>query len=184
LNTTASTFTANTGIFGKVYFPRIIVPLSNVITGLISFGIQLLLLMLFVAYHCFFKGLAIHLNATLFLLPIFVLLVACLGLGAGLIVSSLTTKYRDLVYLVNFGVQLLMYATPVIYPLSLLKGTYRTLIAGNPLTPLIESFRYALFGVGSFNIAYVAYSVLFTGLVMLLGVIVFNRVEKSFMDVI
>ena len=184
LNNTSVTFTNNANLFGKVYFPRIIAPLSNVLSALINFGIQLAILVAFVAYFCLFKGLTLHFNGYLFLIPFVLLLVASLGLGLGLIISALTTKYRDLVYLVSFGVQLLMYATPVIYPLSFLKGKYKLFILANPITPLIESFRHAVLGVGEVSAGYLLYSLAVTMLILFLGVVVFNRVEKSFMDVI
>lgn len=184
LTKTASTFTANSGIFGKVYFPRLIMPLSNVISTLISFGIQLGLLFTIMLYYFFFTDSAIHLNSYILLIPFLLMLIAGLGLGLGIIISSLTTKYRDLAYLVSFGVQLLMYATPVIYPLSFLSGKYKTIIMANPLTPMIEIFRYSLLGVGEFNQWHMVYSIFFTLFTLLIGVLVFNRVEKSFMDVV
>lgn len=184
LNNTAVTFSANASIFGKVYFPRMIVPLSNVISALVGFGIQLFILIVLTAYYYFFTPMDLQLNALVLLIPFLLFLVASLGLGLGLIVSSLTTKYRDLTFLISFGVQLLMYATPVIYPLSFIKGKYRMFILANPITPIIESFRYAFLGVGEFNAGHLLYSVGFTAFVLFLGVIIFNRVEKSFMDVI
>lgn len=184
LNNTSVTFTNNANLFGKVYFPRIIAPLSNVLSALINFGIQLTILVVFVAYFCLFKGLTLHLNGYLFLIPFVLFLVASLGLGLGLIISALTTKYRDLTYLVSFGVQLLMYATPVIYPLSFLKGKYKFFILANPITPLVESFRRAVLGVGEIGAGYLLYSFAVTMVILFLGVVVFNRVEKSFMDVI
>jgi len=184
LNNTSVTFTNNANLFGKVYFPRIIAPLSNVLSALINFGIQLTILLVFVAYFCLFKGLTLHFNGYLLLVPFVLFLVASLGLGLGLIISALTTKYRDLTYLVSFGVQLLMYATPVIYPLSFLKGKYKFFILANPITPLVESFRRAILGVGEIGTGYLLYSFAVTMVILFLGVVVFNRVEKSFMDVI
>jgi lipopolysaccharide transport system permease protein len=184
LTKTASTFTSNAGIFGKVYFPRLIMPLSNVISSLISFGIQLGLLLTIMGYYYLFTDSLIRLNGYLLLIPLLLMLIAGLGLGLGIIISSLTTKYRDLAYLVSFGVQLLMYATPVIYPLSFMSGKYKTFILANPITPIIEIFRYSLLGVGEFSFWYITYSVLFTSLVLLAGVLIFNKVEKSFMDVV
>lgn len=184
LNDTAVTFTMNTGIFGKVYFPRIIAPLSNVMSALIRFGIQLAILFVMIGYYYFFTDASIRLGVLVFLIPFILLLVASLGLGIGLIVSSLTTKYRDLSFLVSFGVQLLMYATPIIYPLSFLKGTYKTLILANPMTPLIELFRYATLGVGEVSVSYLIYSASVTAIIFFIGIIVFNKVEKSFMDVV
>lgn len=184
LNKTATTFTSNAGIFGKVYFPRLIVPLSNVLSALVSFGIQLALLLLLIAYYYFFLGSSIHFNHFLFFIPVLLLLIAALALGIGIIISSLTTKYRDLVFLFTFGVQLLMYATPVIYPLSFFTGKYKSFILANPITPLVEVFRYSLLGVGEFTIWNIAYCILFTVVTLLIGVLIFNRVEKSFMDVV
>ncbi|MEX2566451.1 MAG: ABC transporter permease [Cyclobacteriaceae bacterium] len=184
LNKTSVTFTANAGIFGKVYFPRLIMPLSNVVSALIGFGIQLGLLLMLIGYFHWFMDVNIQLNVYLVFIPFLLLLVAALGLGFGIIISSLTTKYKDLVHLVSFGTQLLMYATPVIYPLSFFEGKYRIFILANPLTPIIEVFRYSLLGVGEFNIWYLFYSVLFTLLSLFAGVLLFNRVEKSFMDVV
>lgn len=184
LTKTSNTFNSNAEIFGKVYFPRLVVPLSNVISALISFGIQLTLLFVLLGYFYFFHDSGIYLNRYLVFLPFLLILIALLSLGLGIIISSLTTKYRDLVFLVNFGVQLLMYATPVIYPLSFFEGKYKVLILANPLTPIIEIFRYSILGVGEINLWHVAYSVLFTTITLLLGVLVFNRVEKSFIDVV
>ena len=183
LTKTSTTFTTNAAIFGKVYFPRLIVPLSTVISSLISFGIQLGLLLLVMFYYSV-KGQAVHPNGYVVLIPFLLLLIALLGLGLGIIVSSLTTKYRDLSLLVGFGVQLAMYATPVIYPLSFLSEKYKIIVALNPLAPPIESFRYALVGSGTFDPAQLVYSVIVTLLVLFIGVILFNRVEKTFMDVV
>lgn len=184
LNKTAVTFTANSGIFGKVYFPRLIMPLSNVLSALIGFGIQLALLFLVILYFYIFHETSLHFNSYLLFIPFSLMLVAALGLGFGIIISSVTTKYRDLVYLVSFGVQLLMYATPVIYPLSFFSGNYKFLILANPLTPLIELFRYSLLGVGEFNVLHIAYSAAFTIISLFMGILLFNKVEKKFMDVI
>lgn len=184
LTKTSTTFTANAEIFGKVYFPRLIVPLSNVISALISFGIQLALLFVLIGYFYFFHDSGIYFNSYIFIMPFLLILIAFLALGLGIIISSLTTKYRDLVFLVNFGVQLLMYATPVIYPLSFFEGKYKIFILANPITPIVEIFRYSILGVGEFNIWYITYSILFTSVTLLIGVLIFNRVEKSFMDVV
>jgi len=184
LNKTAVTFSANEGIFGKVYFPRMIMPISNVISALITFGIQLALLFVLIFYFNIFYNMDIHINHYIILIPIIILIVAALGLGCGIIISSLTTKYRDLVHLITFGIQLLMYATPVIYPLSFFTGKYKILLLLNPLTSLIEMFRYSLLGVGDFNLIYLLYSVIFTIVILFIGVLIFSKVEKSFMDVI
>lgn len=184
LNKTSVTFTANAGIFGKVYFPRLIIPLSNVVSALIGFAIQLLLLLILIAYYVWFLDSNIQLNTYLIFIPFLLLLVAALGLGVGIIISSLTTKYRDMIHLVTFGTQLLMYATPVIYPLSFFEGKYRLFILANPLTPIIELFRYSLLGVGEFHLWHLLYSTSITFLSLLIGVLIFNRIEKSFMDVV
>jgi lipopolysaccharide transport system permease protein len=184
LNKTATTFTENAGIFDKVYFPRLIMPISNVISALISFGIQMGLLLGLIGYFYLFLGSKVSFNNFIFMIPFLLLMVAALGLGLGIIISSVTTKYRDLVYLVSFGVQLLLYATPVIYPLSFFSGKYKAFLLANPITPLVEMFRYALLGVGHFTLLHIGYSILFTGLTLFIGVLIFNRVQRSFMDVI
>lgn len=184
LNNTAVTFTANSNIFSKVYFPRMIVPMANVISALVSFGIQFSILLVFIVYHIFASSLTVHLNAYMLLMPFLLMLVALLGLGMGLIVSSLTAKYRDLVHLIAFGVQLLMYATPVIYPLSFVEGKYKLFILANPITPLIEVFRFALLGVGEFRVGYLIYSICVVLIILFLGAITFNKVEKNFIDTI
>ncbi len=183
LTKTSTTFTANANIFGKVYFPRLIMPLSTVVSTLISFGIQFgILIVLMLAYKM--QGFEINLNAFIVIIPILLIIIALLGLGLGIIISSLTTKYRDLTYLVTFGVQLLMYATPVIYPMSFLSDKYKSIILANPITPIIEIFRYSLFGVGTFEAWHLVYSVCFTIVTLFGGILIFNKVEKSFMDVV
>ncbi|WP_246343698.1 ABC transporter permease [Adhaeribacter radiodurans] len=184
LTTTANTFTANAGIFGKVYFPRLIVPLSSVLSALISFCIQLGILLVLIGYYYFILDVNIKFNPYVLFIPFLLLVIALLGLGLGIIISSVTTKYRDLVFLVTFGIQLLMYATPIIYPLSFLSGKYKAFILANPITPIVEIFRYSLLGVGEVNIWYIAYSITFTLVTLFIGVLIFNKVEKSFMDVI
>ncbi len=184
LNKTSVTFTANASIFGKVYFPRLIMPLSNVVSALIGFGIQLALLFVLLVYFQVFLEVPFYFNGYLALMPLLLLLVAALGLGFGIIISSLTTKYRDLALLVGFGTQLLMFATPVIYPLSFFEGKYKTFMLANPLTPIIELFRYSILGVGDFNMTYLTYSICFTLMALAIGVLIFNKIEKSFMDVI
>jgi lipopolysaccharide transport system permease protein len=183
LNKTATTFTANAAIFGKVYFPRLIMPLSTVISALISFGIQMGILLVMLA-HYYLQGEQINPNGFLLLMPMLILLIGLLGLGIGIIISSLTTKYRDLTYLVTFGVQLLMYATHIIYPLSFVEGKLKTIILANPITPLVEIFRYSMLGVGIFDVWHLLYSISFTLCTLFIGVLIFNKVEKSFMDVV
>ena len=183
LNNTSATFTKNATIFGKVYFPRLIVPLSIVISNLIKFAIQFLLLIGFLAYYLS-KGAAINPNSYIFLTPILLLMMAGLGLGFGIIISSLTTKYRDLQFLVVFGVQLLMYATPVIYPLSFLEEKYRWVALANPMTSIIETFKYAYLGAGTFNNEHLIYSGCFTLILLLVGILLFHKIEKNFMDTV
>ena len=182
----SDTFNANQQIFGKVYFPRLVVPFSIVISNMIKLGIQFLLFLAVYLYYAFTLG-GFNVNWTIFLLPLLVLMLACIGLGFGLVISSMTTKYRDLRFLVSFGVQLWMYATPVIYPLSVMKNNYPDkiwLIVANPLTAITETFKYGFTGVGVFEWSYLLYSLVFAIVVLLLGIMVFNRVQKNFMDVI
>lgn len=183
LTKTSNTFVSNAGIFGKVYFPRMTVPISIVISNLAGFAIQLLMFFGFLIYF-YFNGVAVHLNTALLLFPVLIILMAAMGLGFGIIISSLTTKYRDLQYLVTFGVQLLMYATPVIFPLSFFKGNLHTIMLLNPMTSIVETFKYAFFGTGTFSWLYLLYSAVFTFTVLLIGIILFNRIERSFMDTV
>ena len=183
LTRTSNTFIANAGIFGKVYFPRMVVPASTVLSQLIAFAVQF---GFFLAFYGLFwaRGAAIRPNWAMALLPVLLALMAGLGLGFGVIISSLTTKYRDLQVLVGFGVQLWMYATPVIYPLSAMSPKWRWLIAANPMSAIVETFRYGFFGVGTFSWAYLSYSAAFTVVLLLAGMAVFNRVERTFMDTV
>lgn len=183
LNRTATVFKDNESVFGKVYFPRLIMPLSIVVSNLIKLGIQFFLFLLFWGFYLF-TGSSVHPNAAILLTPILVLIMGGLGLGFGMIISALTTKYRDLVFLMTFGVQLLMYATPVIYPLSSISEKYKMLIMVNPMSSIIETFRYAFLGSGSLNWGALAYSAAFMIIIMMTGTIIFNRVEKSFMDTV
>jgi lipopolysaccharide transport system permease protein len=180
---TSNTFMNNAQIFGKVYFPRLVIPVAINISSLISFGIRLVLLVGFIIYFML-TGASIHPNWMILLLPILLLIMGGLGLGSGIIVSSLTIKYRDLQQLVSFGVQLLMYATPVIYPLSTVKGILRWVVLLNPLTPLVETFRLAFLGTGYFSPFYLLYSLIFMLVVFLGGVLLFNHVESTFMDTV
>jgi lipopolysaccharide transport system permease protein len=183
LTSTSNTFTANAGIFGKVYFPRLSIPISVVISNLISFGIRFGVFLLFLLYFIF-SGSEIYLNLWVLLLPVLLLIMAGLGLGLGIIISSLTTKYRDLQQLVAFGVQLLMYASPVIYPLSTVPEKWRWVLLINPMTPIIETFRKGFLGTSSMEPIYLLYSAGFTLLMLLIGVLIFNRVENTFMDTV
>jgi len=183
---TSDTFTANSSIFGKVYFPRLIVPLSVVISNLVKFGIQFLLYLAVWVYFYSTTDL-IHPNTSILLIPFLILLMGFLGLAMGIIISSITTKYRDLKFLVNFGVQLLMYASPIVFPLSLVHEKYpkyEIFILANPITSIIEAFKYAFLGVGDFNVYHLGYSLIFTIILFFIGLIIFNKVEKSFMDTV
>jgi lipopolysaccharide transport system permease protein len=185
LNSTSNTFVANAGIFGKVYFPRLVLPLSTVVSNVIKFGIQFCLLLAMILYYAFAGIYAIHAGWHNLLIPVIVIIMAAIGLGLGIIISSLTTKYRDLTILISFGVQLLMYITPVVYPLSFLEQSkYTNFIRWNPLSPLVEGFRYAVLGQGTFDVYFFGYSILFTLLALLCGVLLFNKVERSFMDTV
>ncbi|MDQ3396061.1 MAG: ABC transporter permease, partial [Bacteroidota bacterium] len=183
LNATSGTFSSNAAIFGKVYFPRLIAPLSTVISNLIKFSIQFLLFLGFMTYFIA-DGKDVNPNIAILVTPVLIILMAGLGLGFGIIISSLTTKYRDLKFLVSFGVQLLMYATPVIYPLSTLPEKYKPFVMANPMTPVIETFRYAYLGGGSFDPLHLAYSGLVMVIVLFIALVIFNKVEKTFMDTV
>ncbi len=183
LTSTSNTFTSNAGLFGKVYFPRLAMPLSVVISQIISFGIRFLVFLGFLVYFIV-SGANVHPNGWVLSLPVLLFIMAGLGLGLGIIVSSLTTKYRDLQQLVAFGVQLLMYGTPVIYPLSSIERTWRWLILINPMTPVVEIFRLAFLGTSALSPVYLVYSIAFVLVVLLVGVLIFNRVENTFMDTV
>lgn len=184
LTGTSNTFVANAGIFGKVYFPRLVIPLSTVMSNIIKFVIQFFLLLVVLIYFGFKDG-HFYFGTTWLLVPVLVLMMAGMGLGLGIIISSLTTKYRDFAVLIGFAVQLLMYATPVAYPLSYIKGkSYEWLITANPLTPIVEAFRYAIFGRGSFDAIHLFYSGIFILITLFLGTVIFNKVERSFMDTV
>jgi lipopolysaccharide transport system permease protein len=185
LTATSNTFTTNASIFGKVYFPRLVMPISKVLSGLVKFGIQYLL---FVSILIYFASMNSHVRpdplGILIVTPIVVAIMAGLGLGLGLILSSLTTKYRDLTFLITFGIQLLMYATPVIYPISSMSPKFRWLIEANPLSWLVEAFRHVYLGAGQLSIPGLLYSLGFTTFILLFGMLVFNKVEKNFMDTV
>lgn len=180
---TSDTFTSNAVIFGKVYFPRLAVPVSAVITNLLTFGIQFVLFLLFMAFF-YLKGSAIKPNYWVLLTPLLLLQMAALGLGFGILVSSLTTKYRDLTFVVGFGVQLWMYATPVVYPMSQIPERWQWLYALNPMAAVVETFRFAFLGAGSIQAWQLGLSLLVTSLVLLFGIILFSRIEKTFMDTV
>jgi lipopolysaccharide transport system permease protein len=183
LTKTSTVFRDNAALFGKVYFPRLIMPLSIIMSSLVKFGVQFLLFFIVLIWYMVTNE-EIHPNIFLFLFPVVVLLMALHGLGLGLIVTALTTKYRDLAFLVAFGVQLVMYATPVIYPLSVIPEKYKTILSLNPLTGLIETFRYGFLDKGNFYLYPFLYSVVSTLVVFCTGVMVFNKVERNFVDTI
>lgn len=180
---TSTVFKDNANIFGKVYFPRLILPLSIVASNLVRFAVQMLLMVLMMGYYSV-NGANFHITWAITLFPILVILMALLGLGLGLIITALTTKYRDLSFLITFGVQLLMYTTTVIYPLSSAPEKYKSLISLNPMTGIIECFRFALFGQGNLTFNSIGYSTLFTFISLVLGVLVFNKTEKTFVDTV
>lgn len=182
LTATASTFTANSSIMGKVYFPRLVMPVSTVLSNLISFVIQFVFFLGFFVYYLVIG--AVIPNWYALLTPLLVIQMAALGLGFGIIISALTTKYRDLVMLVSFGVQIWMYLTPVAYDISIIPEKYMGLYMLNPMTPVINAFRYGWLGTGSFDLGYYLVSWGITAAVLLLGIIMFNRVEKTFMDTV
>ncbi len=185
LTNTANTFTANASIFGKVYFPRLVIPISIVLSNVVRFGIQFLLLLVtmlysYIAHHYFF-----HISWTWIFIPFLVAIMAGIGLGAGIIISSLTTKYRDFAVLITFSVQLLMYITPIIYPLSYLEAkSYGSIVEYNPLTYIVEAFKYCVIGQGTVTTNGILYSIVFMIVLLLAGTIIFTKVEKTFMDTV
>ena len=184
LNKTSSTFISNQGIFGKVYFPRLVAPLSTIVSGLVKLGIQILL---FVIVYIYFLaiGTPVEPNWALSLFPLLVIMIAGLALGFGIIISSLTTKYRDLTILFTFIVQLWMYGTPVIYPLSSIpEGKIKLLMQLNPITPIVETFKYGTLGTGEFSWNMLGYSFCFMLVVLSIGIVLFNKVQRSFMDTV
>lgn len=184
LNQTSSTFVTNQAMFGKVYFPRMVVPISTVISNLLRFGIQVLLFVVFYFYY-WLRGADVAPNWTMLLMPLLIVMLAGLGLGFGILVSSLTTKYRDLTILFTFVVQLWMYATPIVYPMSLVTSeNLRTIIMLNPMTAVVEAFKYATLGQGYFSWGALGYSFAFMSVLLLWGTVVFNKVQRSFMDTV
>lgn len=183
LTKTSTVFKDNAAIFGKVYFPRLIMPLSIVASNLVRFGVQLVLFLTMMAYFGI-QGANFHVTYAIFIFPLLVILMALLGLGLGLIITAMTTKYRDLSFLVTFGVQLLMYGTTVIYPLSAAPEKYKKIIELNPMTGIIEAFRFAFLGKGEFTVWSIGYSALVTIIVLFLGIVIFNKTEKNFVDTI
>ena len=182
-NSSSNVFESNASVFGKVYFPRLVVPLAGLTSNLIKMSIQLMLFILVYAVYVI-TGLPFQVNATLLLFPFYVLLLAMHALSWGLIVSSVTSKYHDLKFLVSFGLQLFMYATPVIYPLSVAGDKFHRILELNPLTPIFEAFKYGCLGQGSFSWGGLLYSTCFMLVTLFLSVIVFNKVERNFMDTV
>jgi lipopolysaccharide transport system permease protein len=184
LNKTANVFVSNASIFGKVYFPRLITPLSIIVSGLMRFGIQFLLFIAVFIFY-FFKGeVTFHWNLAITLLPLLLILMAGFALGLGMIISSLTAKYRDFALFIGFGVGLLMYATPVIYPLNSVPVKYQYIINANPIGPIVEAFRYAFLGSGNFSLSHLIYSSTCMLVLLFVGIIAFNKVEQNFMDTV
>jgi len=184
LTKTSTVFKDNANLFGKVYFPRLIIPFSIVMSNLVKFGVQMILFILMILYFVIFTDFRFHPNAFILLFPIIIVMMAFLGLGLGMIISAMTTKYRDLSYLVTFGVQLLMYATTVVYPLSSVNEDVKNIIEFNPMTSIIETFRYGFLGTATFQWSLFLYSIVFSVIVLLLGIIIFNRVERTFVDTV
>lgn len=186
LNETSDTFKKNASIFGKVYFPRVIMPLSIVISNLLKFAIQFFIFIIFYLYFLS-KGAPLSLNGTILLFPLMVILMGVLGLGLGMIISSLVTKYRDFTFLVGFGVQLLMYLSAVVYPMSLINQKmpqYAWIVGYNPLAYVVESTRYILLGVGDISVSGLVYTSVVAFLLLFFGLLVFNKTEKSFIDTV
>jgi lipopolysaccharide transport system permease protein len=185
LNKTSNTFVSNAGIFGKVYFPRLVTPLSDVISNLVRFAIQFVLFLIVYAYYAIFTDVQIHTNWYILLLPLLIVMLAGLALGFGILFSSMTTKYRDLQLLLSFFVSLWMYATPVIYPLSTITNdTLKLVMQLNPLTGIVEFFKYGMLGVGCHDWWMLGYSFTFMVVLLALGIVVFNKVQRSFMDTV
>jgi lipopolysaccharide transport system permease protein len=183
LTKTSTVFKDNAAIFGKVYFPRLIMPISIVFSNLVKFGVQFILFICLLFFYIL-KGSKVEPNGFVLLFPVVIALMAILGLGLGLIVTAVTTKYRDLAFVVTFGMQLLMYATPVIYPISAAPAKYREIIALNPMSGLIETFRYGFLGAGQFYAGLFFYSAAASLVIFILGLIIFNKTEKNFVDTV
>jgi len=181
----SDTFFANQHIFGKVYFPRIIVPLSLATSGLIKLGIQFMLFIGMIGFFALFRGVPLQINAYALLTPLLILIMGMLALGFGMLISAMTSKYRDLKFALSFGVQLWMYATPIVYPMSMIGGgKWRYLILANPLSPIVETFKLGFLGEGTFSFWYLGYSASFATVLLMVAIVVFNRTERTFMDTV
>lgn len=183
LTKTSSVFTSNAGMFGKVYFPRLIMPLSIVASSLMKFAVQFAIFLLILLYFVLFTN-TVNPNWWILITPLLILLMAMFALGMGMIFSSLTTKYKDLTFLLAFGTQLFMYITPVVYPISALPEKFQFLVYINPLSSIFQCFRYAFLGSGSFEITNIVWSSIAITLILIIGTVIFNKVEKSFMDTV
>jgi lipopolysaccharide transport system permease protein len=184
LSLTSNTFVANKGVFGKVYFPRIITPLSIIISKLLTFAVQFVLFLAVFFFYYVFRETSLKPNMYIGLLPILIVMTAGMSFGLGLIITALTTKYRDFTFLLGFAIQLGMYATPVIYPTSMATGDMRTVIMANPMSAIIETFRYAFTGTGEFSWYSLGYSAIVMLALVAVGIVIFNKVEKTFMDTV
>ena len=182
LNKTANTFVGNASVFGKVYFPRLVTPISIIISGIIMFVVRFCIFMVFIVYFRF-KGM-IEPNITIMLLPLYVLILAMLSMGCGIVISALTTKYRDLSILVNFGIQLWMYGSAIIFPVSSIPEKWGNLLMLNPIVPIVEAFRYSFTGKGVFSVRYVGIAMIVTVVLLLIGCVIFNKVERTFLDTV
>lgn len=180
---TSHTFVANANVFGKIYFPRLAVPVSTLGTSLIGFMIQFVIFLGFLTYFMT-QGANVDPNLWVLATPLLLLLMAGIGLGGGVILSAFTTRYRDLASVVTFGISLLMYMTPVVYPLSTVPEAYRPIVMANPITPIIEAFRFAFLGVGTISAAHLTYTAIFTVAIVICGILIFNRIERTFMDTV
>lgn len=184
LTLTSNTFTGNAAIFGKVYFPRMVAPISTVISSLFKFGVQMLMFLTFLGYYMLFEETSLHFTNWIFAFPLLVIIMSGLSLGLGIIISALTTKYRDLKNFIGFGVTLLMYVSPIIYPASAVGGKMIWIVKLNPIAPIIEAFRLGFTGGGTVTVSDLAYSAIFTLITLTIGAIMFQRVERTFMDTV
>ncbi|MGH7566514.1 MAG: ABC transporter permease [Gemmatimonadota bacterium] len=180
---TSNTFVGNANVFGKIYFPRLVVPVSTLGTSLIGFVIQFVIFLCFLVYFIA-QGAQVDPSPWILATPLLLLLMAGLGLGGGIILSSFTTRYRDLVSVVAFGISLFMYMTPIVYPLSAVPAAYRPLVMANPITPIVEAFRFAFLGAGTISVAHLTYTTIFTVAILICGILIFNRIERTFMDTV